>query len=151
MAVTAHRPPAQAAQPRRPGWLRRRNLTRIELGCVAAWHLGVATIIAVVPKDRIITPSTRAIFGGFHWPIWVVLFVLVAALAASAVWRPSETRLWFTWAGVFPIGMGWIWGFIQGLPYGGNPLFPFAWTAVLVWWLFTAIRSLTRTGDRWSG
>jgi hypothetical protein len=137
----------------RPTWLHRRNLLRMELGAVAAFHLTVAFTIAAAPREQVVTPGTAAIFGTVPLPVWVLWFALTGAAAVATVVRVTPVRLWLTWCGAFPLGAAWIWGFVTVVPTGrGNAVFAVVWPFLLLWWAFTAVRMYVGgTGSWWGG
>jgi hypothetical protein len=143
-----HHPPAD-----RIGWLRRRNIARFELGCVAAFHLLVAVTVAAAPRRQIITPGTSAIFGTIPLLIWVVWFGLTGVAAAAATLSATRWRLALTWMGVFPLGLSWVYGFSVAVTDGrGNAVFALVWPFLLAWWMTLAIRmTLGGTETRWGG
>jgi hypothetical protein len=134
-------------------WLRRRNLLRLEMGCVAAFHLVVAFTIVAAPRDQVITAGTSAIFGTVPLLAWFVWFLATGVAAAATVVRVTPIRLWLTWCGAFPLGAAWIWGFAVVVPTGrGNAIFAVLWPFLLIWWAFTAVRMyLGGTGAWWGG
>ena len=147
-----HRPPHRAGHGL-AGWLRRRNIARFELGCVATFHLAVALTVAAAPREQVITPSTEAIFGTVPPAIWVLWFGLTGAIAAAATVRATSIRLALTWCGVFPLGAAWIYGFSAAVTDGrGNAVFALVWPFLLAWWVTLAVRMyLGGMGTRWGG
>ena len=137
----------------RRSWLRRRNLLRLELGAVALFHLLVAVTIAAAPREQVITPGTSAIFGTVPLYVWVAWFAITGLAAVATVVRVTPLRLWTTWAGAFPLGLAWIYGFSVAVPAGkGNAIFALVWPFLLIWWALTAIRmELGRPGAWWGG
>lgn len=145
--VSSHRP-----EPGSPGWLRRRNLLRAEIGCIAAFHLAVAVTIVLAPRSQVITPGTSAIFGTIPLPVWTVWFAATGSAAAAAVIRVTGLRLWLTWCGVFPLGVAWIVGFSFAVQAGrGNAIVALVWPFLLIWWLFTALRMHLGGTEAWWG
>jgi hypothetical protein len=134
-------------------WLGRRELARFELGFCAVWHAGVAFVIGTFPRDRIVTPTTEAIFGTVPLAVWVVWFGAVAVAAGLATAKVTPLRVWLAWCGVFPLGLAWIYGSAVSTVNGsGNAIFALLWPALLVWWAITALRLyLSGQGTRWDG
>lgn len=134
-------------------WLRRRNIARFELFCVAAFHLLVGITILTAPRSQVITPGTSVIFGTVPPLAWAAWFLLTGCFAAAAVHRLTQLRLWATWCGVFPLGGAWIYGFSLAVTSGrGNAVFALVWPFLLAWWAALAIRMiLGGTEARWDG
>lgn len=153
MALTVDRPPAPPPAPERVSWLRRRNVARFEMGCVAAFHAAVAVTIAAAPREQIVTPGTSAIFGTIPLLVWVAWFGLTGLAAAAATLRATPGRLAMTWSGAFPLGAAWIYGFSVAVTDGrGNAVFALVWPFLLAWWITLAVRLyLDGTGSRWGG
>lgn len=155
--MTVATPPQHHTPRHRPGtlsgWLRRRNIARFELGCVAAFHLLVGLTIALAPRQQIVTPGTSAIFGTVPPPVWVLWFLATGAIATAAVHRCTPLRLSLTWIGVFPLGAAWIYGFSIAVTTGrGNAVFALVWPFLLIWWATLAVRCyLGGTETRWGG
>lgn len=151
---TAPRPAAASKPPQGLNpWLRRRNIARFELGCIAAFHLAVCVTLVCAPRNQVITPGTSAIFGTVPLPVWAVAFALTGAAAAAATRCCTSMRLALTWVGVFPLGAAWIYGFLVAVTDGrGNAVFALVWPFLLIWWASTAIRVyLGGSETRWGG
>lgn len=149
-----HRPDLHPPRQARFGpWLRRRNIARFELGCIAAFHLIVAGTLVLAPRRQVVTPGTSAIFGTVPLPVWAVAFLLTGAAATGATLRCTSLRLALTWCGVFPLGAAWIYGFSVAVTAGrGNAVFALVWPFLLIWWASTAVRVyLGGTETRWGG
>lgn len=147
-------PPRQPARRTKIGpWLRRRNIARFELGCVAAFHLLVAVTILAAPREQVVTPGTSAIFGTIPVLVWAVWFTATGLAAAAATIHVTATRLALTWIGVFPLGGAWIYGFSVAVTAGrGNAVFALVWPFLLAWWALLAWRLFVGGSEnRWGG
>lgn len=152
MTAMIDRQPHPSTTPHRPGWLRRRKVPRLELASVALFHLAVALLITFAPRSQVITPGTSEIFGTVSPPIWAVWFLATGLVAAAAVYRVARGLLWTVWAGVFPLGAAWIYGFSQAVTDGrGNAIFAIVWPFLLVWWLLLAVRLHLGGTEAWWG
>lgn len=144
--------PATAVQHHHQSWLRRRNLLRLELLAVAAFHLIGAVTLVAAPREQVITSSTEVIFGTIPLEVWFCWWLLTGVAALSTVIEVKPLRLWLTWCGTFPLGAAWIWGASAALADGGgNALFTLAWPFLLLWWTFTAIRMELGRPEAWWG
>lgn len=134
-------------------WLGRRNLVRFELGCMAFFHITVALVILLLPRQMIVTPATAAIFGTIPPAAWFVWFAATGCAAVFATVHMSGVALWLTWCGVFPLGGSWVYGLaVPTVGGGGNAIFVVTWVALLTWWGITAIRlHVSGAGARWDG